>query len=125
MLMVYGLMLEKNLEFVDRQRGRDNRIDITFKDDKGNFIVIEIKKGTADINTLNQVKRYMKEIMVKEAPEKVSGIILCRKADVELRKAVKNEKNILIDEYKFSISFPKIEEKSCEGIKQKWGRFFP
>jgi len=108
------MSLEKNLDFVDRQRGRDNRIDITFKDGKGNFIVIEIKRGTAGINTLDQIKRYLKEIMVKEDTEKASGIILCRKADVELEKAIENEKNLVIDEYKFSISFPKIKERVDE-----------
>lgn len=109
--MLWNLMEEKNLEFIDRQRGRDNRIDIAFKDSKGGLIVIEIKKGSANIRTLDQIKRYMREIMTNQATDKISGIILCKKADVKLQEAVMNEKNIVIDEYKFSISFPKIEER--------------
>jgi hypothetical protein len=109
--ILWNLMLEKNLEFVDRQRGTDNRIDIAFRDSKGGFTVVEIKKSTADIATLDQIKRYMRDIMAKESTKQVSGIILCRKADADLQRAVKNEESIIIDEYKFSISFPRIKER--------------
>jgi hypothetical protein len=104
-------MLEKNLNFVDRQRGKDHRIDVAFKDNEGNYIIIEIKRGTADIDTLDQIKTYMKEIIKKEEAEKVIGIILCRKANLDLEEAVKEEENIFIDKYRFLISFPKLEEK--------------
>jgi hypothetical protein len=106
--MLWFLMLEKNLKYVERQRGKDNRIDIAFKDHKDQFIIVEIKKGTAGIETLAQIKKYMKEIGIKRGAKKLLGIILCRKADAKLQKAVKKEKNIFIDEYKFLIDFPRI-----------------
>jgi hypothetical protein len=109
--ILWYLMLEKNLTFVDRQIGRDRRIDVAFKNNKGDYIVIEIKRGTADIYTLNQIKDYMKRIMTKEDTDRVVGIILCRKADLELVDAVRDEKNIFIDEYQFSMRFPKIGER--------------
>ena len=108
--MLWNLMLKKNFEYIDRQK---NGRDVTFKDSKGGLIVIEIKKGTANIGTLDQIKRYMKEIMTRHSAAKVSGIILCKKADIELQEAVMNdnERNVVIDEYKLSISFPKIEAR--------------
>lgn len=108
--MLWFLMLEKNLEFVERQKGRDNRIDIAFKGYKDYFVIVEIKKGTAGLEALRQIKKYMKKIGVKRGAKKLLGIILCRKADIRLQKAVKNEKDISIDEYEFSIDFPRIKE---------------
>lgn len=107
--MLWFLMLEKNLQFVKRQKGKDNRIDVAFKDYKNNFIIVEIKKGKAGLEALTQIKNYMKVVEAKRGAKKLFGIILCRKADMRLRKAVKNEKDISIDEYRFSISFPKIK----------------
>jgi len=74
------------------------------------LVVIEIKKGTADKSTLGQIKRYMRSITAREATDRVSGVILCRKADLELHKAVDIERNIVIDEYKLSMSFRQTEK---------------
>jgi len=105
------LMMSRNLQFVERQKGKDNRIDVAFKDHKNRFIVVEIKKGTAGLNALTQIKRYMKEIRTTRRATQISGIILCRKPDMRLLEALKNEKYISIDEYKFSLNFPKIERQ--------------
>lgn len=108
--MLWFLMLGKNLQYVERQKGKDNRIDIAFKGPKNQYIIVEIKKGTAGLETLKQIKRYMKNIKAKKKTKKLTGIILCRKADIKLQKAIKKEKNIHIDKYKFSINFPQIEK---------------
>lgn len=108
--MLWFLMLDRNLEFVERQKGGDNRIDISFKKDKNNFVIIEIKKGTAGLKTLSQLKDYMKKISAERSPDKLLGIILCRKTDIDLREHIKNEKDIMIEEYRFKASFPTIEK---------------
>ena len=108
--MLWFLMLGRNLQYVERQKGKDNRIDIAFKGPKNQCIIVEIKKGTTGLETLKQIKRYMKDIKAKKKTKKLTGIILCRKADIKLQKAVKKEKNIHIDKYKFSINFPQIEK---------------
>ena len=74
--MLWFLMLEKNLEYVERQKGKDNRIDITFKGPENQYIIVEIKKGTAGLETLEQIKRYMKDIKAKKKTKKLTGIIL-------------------------------------------------
>jgi len=112
--MLWFLMLEKNLEFVERQKGKDNRIDVAFKGYQNQYVIVEIKKGTAGLETLEQIKKYMKEVGTKRGAEKSLGIILCRKADMRLQKAVKKEKDIFLDEYKFSIDFARVKKLLTE-----------
>lgn len=108
--ILWFLMLGKNLQYVERQKGKDNRIDVAFKGSENQYVIVEIKKGTAGLETLKQIKRYMKDIKERRKIEKLIGVILCRKADIRLQQAVKKERNIFIDEYKFSISFQQIEK---------------
>lgn len=107
--MLWLRMMERNLEFVERQKGNKDRLDIAFR--RGNeYVVVEIKRGTADLETLEQIKRYVQKIEKERKPSKLNGIILCRKANISLQRAVEKEKGVSIDQIKFSASFPKIEE---------------
>lgn len=90
-----------------------------FKDQNGTFVVVELKKGNADVNVLGQIARYLDEVSVSKKPKKLIGIILCRKASIGLKNAVANPKTIAdlghgheitIDEYEFNIEFPKIQK---------------
>lgn len=108
--MLWFLMLGRNLQYVERQKGKDNRIDVAFKGSQDCYVIVEIKRGTAGLEALKQIKMYMKDIKARRKIEKLVGVILCRKADIRLQQAVKKEKNIYIDEYKFSINFQQIEK---------------
>jgi len=108
--MLWFLMQEKNLESIRRQEGKDNRIDVVFKGPKNQYVIVEIKRGTASIAPLEQIKRYINAVQTENETEKVFGIILCKKADVRLKQAVEKEERIYIDEYRFSIDFPKINK---------------
>jgi len=118
--MVWFMMLDKNLEYVDRQRGKDDRIDVAFKNKENDFIIVEIKRGIAGLSALKQIRRYMKIIGRKHKARQLAGVILCRKADFELQTKVKRLKaqgkdNISIDEYKFSIDFRLIKDMLAQG----------
>jgi hypothetical protein len=109
--MLWFMMLDKNLEYVERQRGKDDRIDVAFKNKKNEFVVVEIKKETAGLEALAQIRRYMEKIERERNPRSLAGIILCRTADLYLQKKVEDlekrgEVRITVDEYKFSIDFP-------------------
>lgn len=107
--ILWHQMMERNLEFVSRQEGRENRLDVAFRHGK-DFVIVEIKKDTAGLDTLEQIKGYMKKTKTEREAEKVFGIILCRKADLRLREAAKKEDKIEIDEFRFSVEFPRIKE---------------
>ncbi len=94
---------------IDRQGHlwKKGRFDVAFQDNNGIVNVVEIKKGTADKNTLKQLKGYMSGIKRKYMinKSKLHGVILCKDADPELEKIVKKENKIRIQKYRFSIEF--------------------
>lgn len=108
--ILYSIMLARNLKYVERQKGKNNRIDVAFRNRKNWYIIVEIKKGTANLQTLAQLKRYMKTFKKRKQVKKIFGVILCRKANVTLQKAIMKENNIKIDEYTFGMKFPRIEK---------------
>jgi hypothetical protein len=97
-------LLRQNFEFVDRQQATgDGRIDVVYKDKKGVYYVIEIKKD-ADEKALPQLKGYMGDIKDKHGPN-IKGIILCRTSLSSLTEAVEKERNIQIKNFRFSVDF--------------------
>lgn len=81
-------------------------IDILANDEKGNFIVIELKKGRESDKVVGQILRYIawvREKLVKKE-EKVSGLIIVREKDVKLEYALKE----ILDKVKikrYNVSF--------------------
>jgi len=70
-------------------------MDILSIDDKGNFVVIEIKRQATD-KTIGQILRYMgwtKEELCKDG-QKVKGIIVAERKDIHLEFALKVIPNV-------------------------------
>ena len=104
--ILWYFLVNKNLTFIDRQKGKENRLDVAFENNKGDLIIVEIKRGVADIDALDQIKMYMKNVQQKLGKKVKLGIILCRKAEFNLKEAIIKENNILLDEFHFRIEFP-------------------
>lgn len=82
----------RGLEIVDRQRevSPGNVIDILCKDDKGDYVVIELKKHSAN-KTIGQVARYVTDVRenIASAAQKVRAMILTPEVDEQLVKAAR------------------------------------
>lgn len=89
--------------------GRD-RIDILVKDKKdGSFVVIELKKGQTNDDTVGQLARYMGWVKKHKANGKgVKGIIIARSNDPRLRNALEVVPNteLLLYRVNFSLINP-------------------
>ena len=85
--------------------GRD-RIDILVKDKKdGSFVVIELKKGQTNDDTVGQLARYMGWVKKHKANgKKVNGIIIARSNDPRLRNALEVVPNTKLLLYRVNFS---------------------
>ena len=79
----------------------EDRPDLILKNSKDEWVVIELKKDIADIDSLIQIKRYLKQL----DDDWVKGIIMCRDHTHELTEAVKKEKSIELKKFRFNIEF--------------------
>ena len=81
-------------------------IDILAQDEKGNFVVLELKKGKPSDQVVGQILRYIswvKKNLCKES-QSVSGVIIVGEVDKKLEYSVGEVKNI-IKIKKYSIDF--------------------
>lgn len=84
--------LEKGLKLVGRQYNTiTGPIDLLCKDKKGDYVVIELKKGRGSDKVVGQALRYMgfiKTNMLETADQSVRAIIVSRQIDKSLEMAV-------------------------------------
>lgn len=82
----------RGLEIVERQieLSPGNRIDLLCKDDRGDLVVVELKKGSAN-TTVGQLARYVTDVREHRAnsTQKVRGLILTVDVDEQLVKAAR------------------------------------
>ena len=80
------------LEIVERQLAvtPGNIIDLLCKDAKGDYVVVELKKHSAN-ETIGQLARYVTDVKEKKAKagQKVTGLILTLDVDEQLIKAAR------------------------------------
>lgn len=80
------------LTLIDRQLEitKGNKIDLLAKDRKGDLVVIELKKGSAN-QTIGQLARYINDVREHKAKstQKVKGLILSFDIDEQLIKAAR------------------------------------
>lgn len=80
-------------------------MDILAVDEKGDFVIIEIKRQATD-KTIGQILRYMgwtQEELCKEG-QKVSGIIVAERKDMQLKFALKVIPNVKFMKLRLSIT---------------------
>lgn len=82
----------RGLEIIERQREfvPGNRIDLLCKDPKGDLVVVELKKGSAN-QTIGQLARYITDVREHYASptQRVTGLILALDVDEQLVKAAR------------------------------------
>lgn len=101
--MLEYILYDSNCELVDRQPSlKSGRIDMVYKK-AGTYFVIELKRKSASIAALQQIKKYMDEIKGKHNPKKLKGLIICETASKGLKEAAAKIDDISLREYRFSI----------------------
>jgi len=90
-LSLHPEAIEKGLSLVDVEFQTDvGRIDLLYKDENGNFIVVELKKLREGDRALGQLLRYMGWVREKMAKgREVRGILITHEFDENLDYAVK------------------------------------
>ena len=96
-------VIESGLQFKENEYPTDaGRIDLLGIDRKGNFIVIETKKGRESDKVVGQISRYMGWVKLKMAnhSQNVRGIIITNESDEQLSYAVAAHDNIKLKYYR-------------------------
>jgi hypothetical protein len=96
-------VIESGLQFREKEYPTDaGRIDLLCVDKKGDFVVIETKKGRESDKVVGQISRYMGWIKLKMANHKqnVRGIIITNEPDEQLSYAIAPHDNIKLKYYR-------------------------
>ena len=99
--------LESGLQVIDggsEQTVESGRIDITAKDQDNNIVVIELKAGVAQPNSVTQTLAYMASLVLKgQTP--VRGILVAADFHPKVVLAAQVVPNLKLKQYSFSFSF--------------------
>ncbi len=102
--------LEPGLKLLGtEQRVAAGRLDIAAIDSEGNVVVIELKAGTAQPDSMTQLLAYMGTV---EQPEdkSVRGYLVAHDFHPRLRYAAKAVPNVRLRSYSFMFSFSDVEK---------------
>jgi len=123
---------EKNISIIQPElklvyKGRQfpteiGNIDLLARDKNGKYVVIELKRGQADDDTIGQVLRYMGWVHINLARQKfVSGIILSQDITNKLKYARKGMQHPKIDEILLFKKHPAPVLEIIHSIKRRIG----
>lgn len=104
--------LEPGLKVADsgkEQNVESGRIDITAEDSAGAVVVIELKTGTADRETIGQILGYMGDMMAIK--KSVRGILVAGEFPAGTIAAARAVPNLKLKKYSFRFSFEPIGDK--------------
>jgi len=107
--------LELGLKIADdgkEQTVESGRIDITAEDSSGTTVVIELKAGTADRETIGQILGYMGDMMMTK--KSVRGILVAGEFPTGTIAAARAVHNLRLKKYSFKFSFESIGESRAE-----------
>ena len=97
--------LEPGLEFSGaQQRVAAGRLDIAAIDNEGHIVVIELKAGTAQPESMTQLLAYMGTVDNPEG-RPVRGILVAHDFDTRVKHAAKAIPNVALRSYSFTFSF--------------------
>jgi len=102
--------LEGGLKIADggrEQKVASGFIDITAQDEQGKMVVIELKAGTADRETIGQILGYMGDLSKKEKP--VRGIIVARDFSPAAVSVLGAVDNLQLKRYGFKFLFKAVD----------------
>jgi transposase-like protein len=101
--------LEPGLKIVDEgkeQNVESGRIDITAEDSNGLTVVIELKAGQADRETIGQILGYMGDLMITK--KMVRGILVAGEFPAGAIAAARAVPNLKLKKYSFRFSFESV-----------------
>ena len=104
--------LEPNLVIVDGGVERivnSGKIDILAQDGSGRFVVIELKRETAQRDAIGQIVGYMGDIMDEEDVRDVRGILVAGGFDKSCKASLKVIPNLSLKKYRFNFMFEGLE----------------
>ena len=102
--------LEPGLVFSGTQkRVAAGRLDIAAIDSKGHIVVIELKAGTAQPESITQLLAYMGTVDNPEG-KPVRGILVARDFHTRVKYAARALPNVALRSYSFTFSFSDVEK---------------
>ena len=104
--------LEGGLKIVDNgkeQTVESGRIDITAEDSSGTTVVIELKAGPANRDTIGQVLGYMGDLMTTK--KSVRGILVAGEFPAGTMAAARAVPNLRLKKYSFRFSFESVGDQ--------------
>jgi len=106
-----GLKIYSKGDITGRQFSIDNeRIDILAVDKNNNYVVIELKVGTANYHVIGQILSYTSLVRRDIADKKeVRGIIIADDFDRKLRYAASEVPNISLKKYEIHFTFKDVK----------------
>lgn len=106
--------LERGLKIIDGGKERkveSGFIDITAKDKNGAIVVIELKAGSADRETVGQIAGYMGDLQA--ADQSVRGIIVASEFSSAVVSALGALPNVQLRKYRFNFSFEAVNRQTA------------
>lgn len=92
-------VLEKGLELVEDRSTPAGQLDLLFRDEKGDYVVVETKRRSSSDAVVGQLLRYIAGVREKYG-KNVRGIIVLYEPDKKLEYSVKGAGNIGIKYYR-------------------------
>jgi hypothetical protein len=101
---------------VEYPSGGNRRIDILAVDEDDQFVVIELKRGTAPDKAMGQLTDYMGWVSINLARGKpVSGVIVSREISESLRQSIVVVPNVSLFEYRVRFELVPIGRAEADG----------
>jgi Holliday junction resolvase-like predicted endonuclease len=103
-------MIGSNLKYFDRQyHVESGRIDILFKDkdDKGNWVIVEVKQNRIGRDAYQQIKSYVHKMQKDKSGVRITAILVCSGIMPAFEKELREQTDIKIFVYGWELKIDK------------------
>lgn len=96
--------IEPGLKLMERQLATAaGRLDLLCQDNRGWYVVLELKRHQGTDQVVGQILRYMGWVQENYSTDKVRGIIIVGKKDKVMSYAIKAAPNVQVKEFRLTI----------------------